>query len=745
MKTLKNAYAIIIGVGADLPESVKDAQAVYDILSNPKIAGYKKENITLLTEKLATRKNILKAFNELIDKTDEDASIFLFYSGHGATYTDNDLIESRKSGEKLKPESANKRHYFLQPNNLTIKNFEKTWVKAEELKEIVNALKSQRIIMFLDCCHAEGMSNAVPEINTKTIKQLLRNPEGLVQKIDEGKGISILTACRADELSWVLPGDSLSLFTKCLIEALKGEHRAFFEEPYIRMTDVINYLMKKVPERKPEQRPYVNIQMYDDFILSKLPKEKHYKVAASTSKATETLNSVGKEIITKFRELETSTNAVLFVHGFSGEAANTFDTIQRYILEEAEMEGWDMFPFGYSENVKPKMGKGIWASVDDIDRVSDYLSASIKHKYSKYKRIAIVAHSVGGLAVQKALLELDKNDFDRISHVILFGTPSYGITKETSKLMDNRWADLQKDGPFIKTLRSNWQKTFLEEMPFKFKVVAGTDDKDVPMPTILDPFDKNHQVIVAGNHFTMVQPTSKENDSYQLIIDTLNANEFYNKHTNQEKINNLLGDHDAVIKKLMPAKDTLNVRGLKQLLVALEGLDRNEEVMEILLHHPLSQENTDLIGFLGGSHKRKYLQTYLDEFGKKSMEYYGKGLEISLQKNDYDQIYYHAINLAFLSLVYKEDRNQMRQYAQQAITATEKVGIDSMWKNATIAEATMYSGDFKKAMKYYALAAELAGIHDKIFIHTNAYISYTCLMETEDDDFTKFLKIKFLT
>ena len=223
MKTLKNAYAIIIGVGADLPESVKDAQAVYDILSDPKIAGYKKENITLLTEKLATRKNILKAFNDLIDKTDEDASVFLFYSGHGATYTDNDLIESRKSGEKLKPESANKRHYFLQPNNLTIKNFEKTWVQAEELKEIVNALKSQRIILFLDCCHAEGMSNAVPEINTKIVKQPLRNPEGLVQKIDEGKGISILTACRADELSWILPEDSLSLFTKCFGSKRRNE------------------------------------------------------------------------------------------------------------------------------------------------------------------------------------------------------------------------------------------------------------------------------------------------------------------------------------------------------------------------------------------------------------------------------------------------------------------------------------------------------------------------------------------
>ena len=745
MTALKNSYAILIGVGHDLPESVHDAKAVYDILSNPAIAGYKKENIALLTEKMAVRKNILEAFDDLIAKTDEDSSVFLFYSGHGGTFTDNDLIASRKSGAQLKPESANSRHYFLQPNDCTIENFEKTWVRAEELKEKINKLKSRRIILFLDCCHAEGMAKSGPEISATELKSRLRNPEGLAQKIDDGKGISFLTSCRAEEQSYILPGDSLSLFTKCLIEALKGEHRSFFEEPYIRMTDVINYLMKKVPERKPIQRPFVNIQMYDDFILSKLPKEKLHQTTASNAIMVETPKAVGKEIVTNFRERETAVNAVLFVHGFSGESASTFDAIQNYILEDPKMHGWDMFPFGYSENVKPQMGKGIWASTEDIERVADYLSASINHKYGKYKRIAIVAHGLGGLSVQKALLELEKCDFDRITHVLLFGTPSDGINNESSKIVDNRWADLQKEAPFIKTLRNHWDKTFSAGIPFKFKVVAATDDKEVPLQTILDPFDEKYRATVAGNHFSMVQPESRENDSYRLIIDTLNDNEFYNLYTNQEEINNLLGEYDAVVKKLLPSKETLSVKGLKQLLFALEGLDRNEEVMDILLNHPLSRENTDLLGLMGGRLKRRYLHQFLEEDGKKAMEYYGKGLEISSEKKDTDQIYYHAINLAFLSLVYEEDKNQMREYAQQAIVATENDPFSNLWKNATIAEAAMYSGDFEKAKQYYSLAAEAAGLREKISIHTNAYVAYVNLMNKEDDDFTNFLKIKFLT
>ncbi|MDO9594590.1 MAG: hypothetical protein Q7J19_06325, partial [Lutibacter sp.] len=225
----------------------------------------------------------------------------------------------------------------------------------------------------------------------------------------------------------------------------------------------------------------------------------------------------------------------------------------------------------------------------------------------------------------------------------------------------------------------------------------------------------------------------------------LNDNEFHNLYTNQEEINNLLGEYNAVVKKLLPTKDTLNAKGLKQLLFALEGLDRNKEVMDILLNHPLSQENTDLMGVLGGRLKRRYLQTFLEEDGKKAMEYYGKGLEISAEKKENEQIYYHAINLAFLSLVVEEDKNKMREYAQQAIDAAEKDSFSSLWKNATIAEAAMYTGNFEKAKEYYSLAAEAAGIREKISIHTNAFVAYSNLMNTEEDDFTKFLKIKFLT
>ena len=93
MSTLDNAYALLIGVGDDLPASARDAKAIKEILANKELAGYKEENINLLIDEAVTNKNILKAFDDLIEKIDEDSSVLLFYSGHGGTYSDNDIID----------------------------------------------------------------------------------------------------------------------------------------------------------------------------------------------------------------------------------------------------------------------------------------------------------------------------------------------------------------------------------------------------------------------------------------------------------------------------------------------------------------------------------------------------------------------------------------------------------------------------------------------------------------------------
>ncbi len=246
---LDNNYALIIGVGNDLPVTVADATAIYNILVDPELSGYKKENIILLTDVNASRQGILDGLDELKAKTNEQSSVFLYYSGHGGFY-----------------EPWNQ--FYLVPNNFDSDNYEETWVKAEELKTKLAALDTDKLIFLLDCCHAAGMTKneAVAEPIAK-----LSKANALAEKIDAKTGMSILSSCREDQLSWILEGDSNSLFTKCLIEVLRGQHQDNFDEEFIRISEVVQYIFKKVPERKPVQTPYANLQIYEDFILSYVP------------------------------------------------------------------------------------------------------------------------------------------------------------------------------------------------------------------------------------------------------------------------------------------------------------------------------------------------------------------------------------------------------------------------------------------------------------------------------------------
>lgn len=130
MYNSNNNFALIIGVGGDQIEyTVNDAIMLHKNLTNKDLIGYPKENVILRTEEQATRKGILDAFDELHEKTDEDSTILLYYSGHGGKY-------------------LTKHKFFLQPSDMTADNVEETMITAEELKEKINALPSSKLVLF---------------------------------------------------------------------------------------------------------------------------------------------------------------------------------------------------------------------------------------------------------------------------------------------------------------------------------------------------------------------------------------------------------------------------------------------------------------------------------------------------------------------------------------------------------------------------------------------------------------------
>lgn len=745
MGQLENAYALIIGVDykQKTKSVLKDAQSMYDILTNEELCGYKKENISLLLDGDATMNRILSELDSIVEKTNENSSFLMYYSGHGG-------YEQGIS--------------YLCPHDKIISN--SNYVSGEEIRERLSKMKSKKIFMLFDCCHSgsffDGKDDIISETISKNVKQQILHKnstlEGLAQEIDDERGMVILASSQASELSWGDENDSV--FTTCLKEAFKATNKHFFADEFVRTVETVNYVFERTPEliEKLKQRsdivkdqtPYANLQMSSDFAICYIPKDKRDKIVTNKFKnhiqQVETVSSKSDDTTVAW-ERDEGNNLLLFVHGLSGESKNTFGNIPTMLQSDSNFDGWAMKPLGYLPVAQPKLGKDIWGAILDIDKIAGFLKTSIKYKFKNYDRIAIVAHSLGGLVAQKAILGLDEDNRKRISHLIMFGTPSNGIAPEVlAKQWNKKYGEMSSEGSFIKSLRTNWENTFSGNYPFKLKVAASAEDEYVSIESSHKPFTEEHCEFVDGKHLMMVKPKDEKDDAYTLILNTLTGSKFFNQYTNKEEINLTLGKYDTVVKELLPKKDDLDKRGLTQLIFALEGLERKDDVYDILNNHPIAQSNTDLMGIIGGRHKRDYLKTYSYKSSQLARDYYSKALKISVENEVHSQIYYHAINLAFLSIVTDPEtgKGEMKKFAKQALEATEHCD-DDLWKFATVAEANMYLGNLETAKEFYIKASKDIPIREKVSMHTNAYAGYVALTNKENDEFTQFLKAQLLS
>src|SRR5688572_7889 len=88
-------HALLIGVGSyehdprlNVPATVADAEALNSVILDQGLCGYPAAQVSLLTRAAATRAGILAALDRLAQQTTEDATVLLFYAGHGGYGSD---------------------------------------------------------------------------------------------------------------------------------------------------------------------------------------------------------------------------------------------------------------------------------------------------------------------------------------------------------------------------------------------------------------------------------------------------------------------------------------------------------------------------------------------------------------------------------------------------------------------------------------------------------------------------------
>ncbi|MCB9831590.1 MAG: alpha/beta hydrolase [Planctomycetes bacterium] len=403
-------------------------------------------------------------------------------------------------------------------------------------------------------------------------------------------------------------------------------------------------------------------------------------------------------------------NAVVFIHGFCGEATKTWGSFGELLAATPACRDVDVLSFGYDTNLRPDL-IGLWRAAPDIATAAMQLTTTARHELGNYESFDFVGHSMGGLVLQRAILD-DLDLRRRTRALVCFGTPSSGLVKAWPfrlpifRHLNRQVADMAEGGRFITSLRHDWNQAFGDRPPFRFLAVAGAADEFVPRSSSQMAFAGEFRAVVAGDHLSMVKPKAGDenaNDgSLSLLADFLGATG-YPPGVPAAHLARQRGDFRRTIDTLGARPAELDRKALGQLALAYDGLGQAETAIAIL--EQLGDRGTDAMGILAGRYKRRWRVERKEADARKALEIYEKAYGES--GKDEDQRYYHAINVAFMTLAFLDDEGAARDWARRAhdhVEAAEAASARSSarhWRPATRGEARLIEGELEQGLAAY--------------------------------------------
>jgi hypothetical protein len=372
-------------------------------------------------------------------------------------------------------------------------------------------------------------------------------------------------------------------------------------------------------------------------------------------------------------------------------------------MMDPQLAAWDGWTVTYASSWMPDIS-GIWTADADLPILAKRLATDLTEgALANYKALVLVAHSMGGLIVQKALVDNDKIA-RRTSSVVFFGTPSGGLVKARAIAFWKRQLDgMAKDGPFVNQLRADWTKRFAPKPPFSFLAVAGERDQFVPPESSLGPFPKTECAVVAGDHVSMIHPAADDPNVVALLVRRIVQRGKPGDIGDSALRAIELGDFKSIIPESLDDAGKLDKKALVRLAIALDGVGRRDDAYDVLAKwHRL---DSDALGTLAGRLKRKWLLSGRDrDDAEAAKAHYVKGYELAKAAGKLTQVYYHGINLAFLALVYEDDQAAARTRAKEVLEVcdeAEREGGADEWFDASRGEAQLVLGDEPAALAAY--------------------------------------------
>jgi hypothetical protein len=245
-----SGFALLIGVGdyptlglSSLPATVRDAETLAAILTNAALCGYPVDAVKVITGHNATAKNIRAALSAMAQSTNNQSTVFIFFSGHG--------------GRALQTGSWNT---YLCPREADPNDLAHTAIPGDEFSALLAAIPAKKLLVILDACHAAG--SADPKSPDTEMLWKAGLPDEYYEALSHGGGRVVIASSKSEQYSYIREQGDLSLFTYHLVQALKGR-AALRGDGLIHVLDVFHYVNEAVSAVESTQTPILKVRDLD--------------------------------------------------------------------------------------------------------------------------------------------------------------------------------------------------------------------------------------------------------------------------------------------------------------------------------------------------------------------------------------------------------------------------------------------------------------------------------------------------
>lgn len=203
-----NRWAIIVGISRYLHEpwnlayADKDAEALYELIIDPKFGGYEPERIRKLLNEEATTGEITRALRGFLQDAEPEDLVLIYFACHGG------------------PDPKRPENVYLYTHDTDPFNFAGTALPMREINlSLQENLRAKRVVLLADTCHSGAIPGRRAANNSAVVTEYLTQ----LSKSQEAS-LSLLTSASASETAAEGPqwGGGHGVFTYHLIEGMKG-------------------------------------------------------------------------------------------------------------------------------------------------------------------------------------------------------------------------------------------------------------------------------------------------------------------------------------------------------------------------------------------------------------------------------------------------------------------------------------------------------------------------------------------